>query len=97
MELVGVPNGHTLKFTSLGTLSYNNYPQVRLDEYDENGNFVSEFSTEGTLYMLSEEKRIYLFVASYGYVVCLIPEEATILKTNDGGTFENCRNVTTLD
>ena len=99
----GVPEGHYLKFTDLGTIStladaglksymqmdYPNkdYPVVRLDEYDENGTNIGMYSQAGVLYLLSEERGIYLFVASYynsdnsyGYIVCLTEEEALSLR-----------------
>lgn len=105
-------NNHYLKFVSLGTISTlenpnlkstmqssypdKDYPVVRLDEFDENDNNVGRFSQGGILYLLSEERQIYLFIAaqvysegdsnSYAYLVCLTEEEAESLLETGSAT-----------
>ena len=105
-------NNHYFKFVSLGTISTlensnlkstmqssypdKDYPVVRLDEFDENDNNIGRFSQGGILYLLSEERQIYLFVAamissegdmnSYGYLICLTEEEAESLIETGSAT-----------
>lgn len=109
-QIEALENGHYLKFTNLGTINtlenedlkadlQNNYPAkdyaiVRLDEYDENDTFVSNFSQGGILYLLNKENGVYLFIASryssdnsYGYLICLNPVEAERLKESNYETY----------
>ena len=79
-DSVGIEEGHYLQLTKLGQMSDltdnnlknelehiypdQNYPVVRLDEYDENSQYVGKYSEGGILYEIDVDAGIYLLIAA---------------------------------
>ena len=112
-EYFGVPEGHYLKAVSLGKASDlddndsmkmsliwsygENAATMRLDEYNEYDELVGKYTDTGVLREFGEGSGIYLFLSSYGYVLCTTEEAANTLWENNTATAVVSEILSTLE
>ena len=112
-EYYGVPEGHYLKAVSLGKVSDlddndsmkmsltwtygGNAATMRLDEYNEYDELVGKYTDTGVLREFGEGSGIYLFLSSYGYVLCTSEEAADTLWANNTATAVVSEILSTLE